>query len=82
MNTNTETIAWNPIEDGPPEEEGLYLVTRRDGKYSAVIMENWHGLPYGAQWDGDPPHGGKHDGGYPEEGPVIAWAELPRGYTD
>ena len=75
-----ELITWIPIEDGPPEQEGLYLVTRYDGQFRAVIMESWQGLPYSAQWDGDPPHGGARDGDYPDEGPVVAWAEMPVGY--
>jgi hypothetical protein len=84
MNT-TETITWIPVEDRVPAEEGLYLVNRFDGQYSSVIMENWEILPHEglkiAQWDGDPPHGGARDGGYPEEGPVVAWAEMPTGYV-
>jgi hypothetical protein len=82
-----ETITWNPIQDGPPKKEGLYLVNRQDGRYSAVIMESWAGVPYQGpgsheifpQWDGDPPQGGPRDGAYPEEGPVVAWAEMPVG---
>ena len=73
-----EKIIWIPIENGPPETEGLNLVTRYDGQYRAVIMENWAGVPgeVPPQWDGDAP------GGDPEEGPVIAWAELPGGYIE
>ena len=85
----TELITWIPIEDGPPEKEGLYLVNRYDGRYSAVICENWSSVSYEGpecpatfpQWDGDPPHGAR-DGADPEEGPVIAWAEMPRGYVE
>jgi hypothetical protein len=75
-----ETITWIPIKDALPEVESLYLVTRWDGKYRAVIMENWAGVPgcktIPPQWDGDPPRGD------PAEGPVIAWAEMPGGYVE
>jgi hypothetical protein len=80
--STTETITWHPIEGGPPKKEGLYLVTRYDGQYRAVIMEGWYGLPLEGQWDGDPPIGGSMDGAWPEEGPVVAWAEVPRGYAE
>jgi hypothetical protein len=74
-----EIITWIPIEDGTPKTEGEYLVNRRDGRYTAVICEGWFGLPYAAQWDGDPPIGGARDGAYPKEGFVVAWAEMPVG---
>jgi hypothetical protein len=45
-------------------------------------MEGWYGLPLEGQWDGDPPIGGSMDGAWPEEGPVVAWAEVPRGYAE
>jgi hypothetical protein len=77
-NFQAEGITWIPVENGPPEIEGLYLVTRYDGRYRAVIMENWAGVPKAvpAQWDGDAPRG------EPEEGPVIAWAQVPKGYVE
>ena len=78
----TERITWHRIEDGLPESEGLYLVTRYDGQYRAVIVENLELLSLGrGHWDGDPCPGGPRDGDHSWEGPVVAWAELPVGYA-
>jgi hypothetical protein len=89
--TQKEKITWIPIEEGPPDEEGPYLVTRYDGQYRAVITDYWSSASYEdrsgrrittfPQWDGDPHQGGPRDGAYPEEGPVIAWALMPVGYS-
>jgi hypothetical protein len=85
-----EKLTWISIENGPPEQEGPYFVTRSHGRFRGVIMENWSSASYEdgsgrwittfPQWDGDPRHGGAKDGVAPEEGPVIAWAKMPRGY--
>lgn len=67
------TITWILADEENPTEEGDYLIQRCDGENSIIVVETWMDEHFSSD-----DQGGRFDGGN-EDGPVIAWAQLPKG---